>query len=59
MAEIGKATVKIVPDASGFGEALSAQIGDTQHQDGARLFFNVLTLLLLVTSPALVWAVYG
>lgn len=54
MAEIGTASVKVVPD---YSEWTSAP--DNSPQDGVRLFFNVLTILLLICAPALVWAIYG
>jgi hypothetical protein len=61
MAEIATAKIKIVPDASEFASELenALQSAVPSHQDGARLFFNLLSLLLLVCSPAVIWAVYG
>lgn len=56
MPEIGTATVKVVPDLTEFENALGSS---SDRNDGARLFFNILSLLLLVCSPAIVWAVYG
>lgn len=58
MPEIGTATIKVVPDADDFVASLNEQIGKPKHS-GFDLFMNLLSLLLLVCSPAIVWAVYG
>lgn len=53
MPEIGTATVKVVPDLTEVEQVLAAQASD-----GARIFFNVLSILLLVCSPAFVALAY-
>lgn len=57
MPEIGKATIKIVPDTSEFTEAREALNG--HRADGFNFLCNVVGIIALVCSPAVVWAVYG
>lgn len=60
MPEMPVATVKIRPDMSSFADELEAELGSTlSPTDGLRLLCNVVALLLIVCTPAIVWAVYG